>query len=93
MATIDEKFEEFQRQNGDILHLFIKFALELKRSGRKRAGAKAIVERIRWEIMLTNKPGSDYKINNNYTSRLARWAMDTEPELKGFFQLRDLKSH
>jgi len=33
-----------------------------------------------------------YKIPNDVTSRLARKLMEREPELDGFFELRELRS-
>jgi len=35
---------------------------------------------------------SSPKLNNNFTSRMARKLMEEDPEFKGFFELRRLKS-
>jgi hypothetical protein len=43
--------------------------------------------------MAAKRPGYDeYKINNNYVSRLARHAMERAPELRGVFEVRGLKT-
>ena len=56
-------------------------------------GAKSLWEVLRWELAVnSNAPVSDYKLNNNYTSRYARKLMAEDKEEWGdFFQLRRLK--
>ncbi len=68
--------------------LFRKYAYELYSKGIRRYGAKAIVERIRYqEAMDTGRDG--FKINNNIVSYLARKLADEEPLLFAeFFSFR-----
>lgn len=90
--SIDEQFTEWSRQHPDVLSLFRRFAKELREKGHKRIGAKLITERIRFE-RLTSAHGADSPaINNNYTSRLARWLISVEPSYEDFFELRTLKT-
>ena len=91
MTDIDSKFTEFHERNPHIFDLFLKFAKQVKESGRK-IGAKAIAERIRWEIYFERDKGEKYKVNNNYISRYARLAVETDPELVKVFNFRRLKS-
>jgi len=80
---------------GEIANQFIRMSWGLWKRGIKRYGAKAIVERLRWHytLMAAKRSGYDeYKINNNYVSRLARLAVERAPELKGFFEVRELKA-
>lgn len=71
-----------------VANLFIRLAYGAKKRGVK-VGAKAIVERIRWHFMLRDRDKSEhFKINNNYTAYLARFAIEREPFLDGYFELR-----
>ena len=78
------------REGSKIAVQFVKAAQQLKSRGFTRYGAKAICEYIRFNHAL--KTGADgFKLNNNVTSRLARWAMVHYPDLNGFFSIRELK--
>ena len=55
---------------------------------RRKIGAKAIVERLRWHYHIVRDLGEEYAINNNYTAYLARFAMEREPRLQDFFETR-----
>lgn len=90
MSDIDERFAEWAMRNNPAVRRFIELSLSKKRDGHKRYSADSVMHVLRWE---TNVRGDDggFKWNNDYTSRLARMAMDLEPALRGFFQLRSLK--
>lgn len=91
--TIQRRFEEFHRLNPRVYELLARFAKQLRERGYRHAGIKFLVERVRWEIMMTTAdPASEFKINNNYTSRYARLLMLNEPSLRGFFELRRLRA-
>lgn len=87
MRTMEDQFWEFIKDNPSAYPTFERFTLEVIRSGRKRFGAKAIVERVRWFSMFEERGGS-WKINNNYTSFLARMFEAMNPQHKGFFSMR-----
>ena len=77
----------------EIANRFIRLAYGLKRRGFGHYGAKGIVERLRWHYELRAQRSGmdfDYKINNNTVSRLARFCMQREPGLVGFFETRKL---
>ena len=71
-------------------------------SGHHHFGAKAIMERVRWEVSVYMRrshfegyvatTGEQFKVNNNYTSRYARKLISEKPEFKGFFQTRRLST-
>lgn len=84
---IVDKFWEYHEENPHVYELFKRFAGELKVSGRKNYGAKAIIERIRWHLMVETH-GEDFKMANNHTSCYARLLMAMEPSFEGFFELR-----
>jgi hypothetical protein len=69
---------------------FIRLAYRCHRRNVKM-GAKAIWERMRWDFMLFQKASNEaYKLNNNYVAYMARFAMEREPSLRGFFELREV---
>ena len=92
-SRAEERFQAFLRANPSIYAEFKRRALALHRRGWRHFGAKAIAESIRYETALNAAtPDEPFKINNNHISRLARQAIADEPELRGFFELRELRS-
>jgi len=71
---------------------FRSIALDLWRRGVTHYGAKAIVEVVRYHRILQGVDADGFRINNDYTSRLARRAIEDCPELSEFFELRQIKS-
>lgn len=60
--------------------------------GIKRWSADAMFHVLRWEsASCTESDGINVKVNNNYSSLVARDLMDEHPDLKGFFSLRTRK--
>lgn len=88
--SIQERFERWLAENAHVYRLFVEAARSLKRQGRKRFGAKAIAEHLRWNAAYQTTDG--YKLNNIYTSRLARKLLDDHPEeFEGWLELRKLQ--
>ena len=71
--------------------LFKAFALEVFITGRRRYGAKGIVERMRWHAEVES--GGTFKLNNNDTSRFARRLAEEDPRFEGFFRFRSRRAH
>jgi len=83
----DARFFAWASQNPHIVDAFEAFALELVRAGRRRIGAKLILERLRFDTALRPaEPG--FKINNDMGSRLARLVAQRHPELRDVFAFR-----
>lgn len=92
--TIDEAFDEFDRNNPHIYRNLRFLARQALHAGRKRIGMKFLFERLRWEYCVrTNHKESEFALNNNFTSRFARLLMREEPELAGIFEVRGLRSN
>ena len=91
MKNIDARFKDFHLNHPHIFNLFCHFALQVKERGKK-IGAKALAERIRWEIYFEKPAKDEYKINNSFISRYARLAVKRYPELITVFNFRSLKS-
>ena len=103
-ARCEDKFTAWVHTpaGGEIANHFIRLAYGLWRRGFKHYGSKGIVERLRWHYHLKKYRGKgvseyqgardEWKINNNYTARLARFAEEKEPRLKGFFEKRKMNT-
>lgn len=100
--TIQEAFEAYHAKNPEIFKLYCRFTTELLRRGYRRISPRFVMERIRWEKMISTvpTPGSGYhvsaskpfKINNNFSSRYARLLIDKVPDLDKVFETRALKA-
>ena len=77
---------DFIGEHPDFWMRFCTFAHQMIRAGRDHYGAKAVVERVRWETAV--KGGEDFKINNNFVSTFVREFMRQYPEHDGFFRTR-----
>ena len=75
---------------GEVVHLFEKLTLMLAERGHIRYSARAIVHQIRWHYTV-DKGRGDFKCNNNWTPRMARWLMAKHLHMDGFFEIRELR--
>lgn len=85
--TLAEQFERFDSENPSVWTLFKRFALEAIAAGKKHLSVSLIVERIRWEAIVTTSE-TDYKVNNNHRAFYARKFHREFPEHGGFFRTR-----
>lgn len=92
--TIQERFEEWlDTDDGRIVwRQFIARARALRDRGWKHYSHKAIIETIRYDRDIKVGPENGFKINDHYTSRIARRAMAAYPDLDGFFEVRELRA-
>ncbi len=88
-----EQFKTYDQENPQIWEAFERFANDLVVAGRKRAGAKLIMERIRWETAVRAMEAggpAPLKINNNFAAYYARKLMVAKPDQFGrFFHTRE----
>ena len=91
VKTIEEKFNEFHKENPEVYKQLVSMSRQLKVAGHKKCGMKMLFEILRWRSMLKTQ-GDEYKLPNNYTSRYARLIMENEPGLEGFFETRSLQT-
>jgi hypothetical protein len=88
---IQDRFERWIGRHPEIWGYFQRFACELRDAGATRIGAKLIAERIRYEMLVSRPdPEEPFKINNNFTSRLARRLIEQDPSYAGLFETRRL---
>lgn len=79
-------FEQYHALNPQVYSKFCLYTEMLIKSGRKKLGAKAVIERIRWDTMIDTV--GVFKVNNNYTSAYSKKFEQDHPEFKGIFEHR-----
>ena len=92
-VTLQGRFDAWLRSD-DGLRVYTHVrdrAFALLDRGIRHYGMKALVEAARFDYRLKVGPDADgFKINNSYTSLLARQLMADYPALEGFFETRGL---
>ena len=74
--------------NPQAFALFERFAREMAERQR-RFGMKALVERVRWQVMATWESDAEgFKLNNNLPAYLGRELVARHPELAAFIEFR-----
>lgn len=81
-------FIDRHKRDKYIWKLFEQYALKAAQKDKK-IGAKAIMERVRWECEIEDS--GEFKINNDYTSYYARVFAIAHPEYADFFEFRQVK--
>lgn len=82
------KFFEYHMERQHIWKEFEKFALKVVSAGKK-IGAKAIVERIRWEVEI--EQCGEFKVSNSYTAYYARIFQIKYPQYADIFTTNEVK--
>ena len=91
--TIEERFTRWIAQRPDLYEAFKRAALyRIKHLGKKRIGAKEIVERMRMDRRFNKYNDDPYKINNTYVSLLVRRFIRDYPWTIEFIELRRRKA-
>ena len=85
--SIEAAFLEFHAENPDVYRELRTLAHSLKAAGRSHYGIKALYEVVRFHRALQTTD-DHFKLNNNFTALYARMLMEQEPDLVGFFELR-----
>lgn len=93
MGTHQESLEQralkWASENRETVGKFFEFADQAWASGTRPIGAKLIVERMRWSHLIEKKSSEEFKINNSYTSHLARLYIKAHPERASLFRFRE----
>lgn len=71
-----------------ICDTFEELTLQVYERGFDKYSSRAILHRMRWHYQI-ERGDIHFKINNNYSARLARWFMTVYPQLNGFFEIRE----
>ena len=90
---IQVAFEKFHAENPHVYAELVRLSRRAKENGKDCFGIGCIWEVLRWNLLFeikTVRGEGESKLNNNHRSRYARLIMQQEPDLKGFFNLREL---
>lgn len=87
-ASLDA-FLRFHRAHPEVYRMLVEKARQAKANGLKKYGIGALWEIMRWEFAM--RKAGEFKLNNNHRAFYARHIMAAEPDLKGFFELREQK--
>ena len=78
---------EWHRANPLVWEYFERFSLEAVSKGRKKISHWLIINRIRWEVVMTTT-GADFKICNNHIAFYARLFVKVHPQYRFIFNLK-----
>jgi len=67
-------------------------ALYLIEKGAKRLSSKMIIEYLRASNYIKTLSTDGYKINNDFTASYARYFEHMNPQYRGYFETRNIKS-
>ena len=87
-AMNQRKFRRYLKKNPEIWRLFETFTFDRIKKGHSKYSADSILHRIRWEAPVKKTSDSDYKINNNISSYMARHFIRKHPRHNSFFDIR-----
>lgn len=83
-----DRFLEYHTSNREVWNAFERYALEAAQKTSK-IGAKAIMERVRWEAEIEN--GQEFKCCNSYTAYYARIFAIKHPKNRNLFEFKRIK--
>ena len=75
------RFRHFLAQHPEVYREIVRLAREAKQRGHERYSMKGLWEVARWNLRV--------EMDNNLTSFMSRYVMDNNPDLAGFFELRE----
>jgi hypothetical protein len=90
---LEVQFQAFHAAHPEVYDTLCRLARRLVRRGYRHLGIGMLWETMRYRTMLGASPEEDaFRLNNNHRSRYARLIMEQEPDLRGMFELRELRS-
>ena len=90
-ATIQQRYEAWRDANRWILPTLARLLDDWSAHGGRRVGVKAACEWLRF-FYARQIDSSDFRVNNSYTSRLARDLIEQYPHLAAVIETRELRS-
>ena len=99
--SVKENFKDFHRANPIVFELFEIFAEEAISAGAGMLSSKFIINRIRWEAMISTTgtksgrhpvTGKPYKIDDRFTPWYARLYMLKYPSRASLFETRRIRT-
>lgn len=89
--TIQERYEVWRDANPWILPTLARLLDDWSAHGGRKVGVKAACEWLRF-FYARRIEASDFRVNNSYTSRLARDLIAAYPHLDGVIETRELRA-
>lgn len=86
------RFRTFHASNPRIYDLLVALARQAKQAGRDRIGIRMLWEVVRWNLILSTTGDEEFKLNDHLVPHYARLIMANEPDLRGLFETRALRS-
>ena len=90
-ATIQERYEAWRDANPWIMPTLARLLDDWSAHGGRRVGVKAACEWLRF-FYARQIESSDFRVNNSYTSRLARDLIARYPHLASVIETRELRA-
>jgi uncharacterized protein YabN with tetrapyrrole methylase and pyrophosphatase domain len=88
MSLFDDPIDHPVGIPDHICEMYEELSFKVHGAGHVRYSARAILHQIRWHHQI-ERGDVHFKVNNNYSARLARWFMRKHPHMTGFFETRD----
>lgn len=82
-----DEFLKFHADNPNVFARLHTMALYLRRRGFKRWGIRNLWEKLRYDMAIETNT-TDFRLNDHYHSHYARLLMESDENLRGFFELR-----
>lgn len=90
-SSIDARFVQWLKDCPSVWPLYVRTCEQVRAAGFLHYSSDAVGHRLRWFFNIEQRDG-DFKINNDFTSRLARKLLAERPDFAGFFELRRLRA-
>ena len=89
--SIRDGFNKFIAENPHIYKSFEEQTLREIKKGRTKISSDLIINYIRWEQFIESSD-EHFKINNSYSSYIARFFIQQNPQYKDLFNFRKLRN-
>ena len=92
-GSLLDRFHKFHAENPHVYQTLVTMCRQYKANEHKdKLGARMLIEAVRWDYRMKTKRDEDQpKINNDYSALYARMIMDRNPDLRGIFNIREMK--
>jgi hypothetical protein len=90
---IQARFEAFHRENPHVYRHLVDLARAYVRRGMTRLSIDHLFHLVRWTMHVQTGGPELFKLNDHFTSRYARLIEECEPDLRGLFHNRHLRSN
>lgn len=93
MKNLKDAFTKYEEKNPHVYEAFKKNALELAKAGVRKTSAWLIINKMRWDSMVSVNTELDYKIPNDFIGIYARRFMSEHPEYGSLFSVKSTKQN